>query len=198
VPAELRPLVDRRLLYWSITPPSVRQQLLEDDRQMRLYLQLEASTPAQQQALLEALPPDQRRDMEAGFARWHDLPREERQKTIDRVNHFFDLTETEKTRVLAGFSEPERQQMERTLRAFEQLPPAKRARCLQAFGKFANLTPQERAEFLQNAARWQAMPPADRERFRHLVQQAPILPPIPSLPPPLPPGARTARATNVN
>ena len=71
------------------------------------------------------------------------------------------------------------------------MPPEKRARCLRAFGKFASLTPEERAEFLQNAERWQAMSPAEREQFRNLVRQAPILPP-------LPPGRRTARATNVN
>ena len=199
VPADLRPLVDNRLTLWSITPPSLRQELLEDDRQMRLYLQLEASTPTQQQAILQALPPNQRQEIAAGFDRWHQLPTAERQRIIDRVDHFFDLTGPEKTRVLASFSEPERRQMARTLQAFEQLPPDKRGRCLQAFGKFASLAPQERAEFLRNAERWQAMTPAEREKFRTLVQQAPMLPPPPQLEfPPLPPGAQRARATNAH
>ena len=199
VPTDLRPLVTTRLLLWSITPPALRDQLLEDDRKMRLYLQLEASSPEQQEILLQAQPAGQRGEIEAGFARWHALPAEERQQSLDRVNRFFDLNAREKARVLANFPETERRQMENTLQAFEQLQPDQRARCVRAFGKFASLMPEERAEFLNNARRWEAMTPAERATFRNLVQVAPCLPPTPPRLrlPPLP-GVRPNVLTNAH
>jgi len=197
VPADLRALVTTRLLLWSITPPGLRAQLLEDDRKMRLYLQLEASSPEQQETLLQAQPPGQRGEIEVGFVRWRALPAEERQKSLDRVNRFFDLNAREKARVLANFPESERRQMEQTLQSFEQLQPDQRARCVRAFGKFASLSPGERAEFLSNARRWEAMTPTERATFRNLVQVAPRLPPTPPRlrVPPLP-GSRPTTVTN--
>jgi hypothetical protein len=196
-PPDLRPLLTTRLLLWSITPPALRTQLLEDDRNMRLYLQLEASSPEQQETLLQSQPPGQRDEIEAGFAHWRALPAADRQKSLDRVNRFFDLNDREKAKVLAKFPEMERHQMEKTLQAFEQLPPDQRARCVRAFGKFASLAPEERAEFLSNARRWEAMSLSERATFRKLVQLAPRLPPVPPRTrPPTPPGVRTAGLTN--
>lgn len=200
VPADLRPIVSSRLVLWSITPPVLRTQILEDDRKMRLYLQLEASSPDQQETLLKSQPPEQRGEIEKGFAQWRALPAADRQKALDRVNRFFDLSAAEKGKVLAKFTDAERQQMEKTLKTFEQLPPDKRARCVRAFGKFASMAPEARAEFLVNARRWEAMSASERATFRKLVELAPRLPPTPPTPPrvrpPTPPGLQTVGLTN--
>jgi len=185
VPADLRPLVEARLTQWSILPGPLREKVLEEDRNLQLYLRLAESTAEQQQLLLSRLPEAQRTAVEVGFARWQGMTEKERAVAMVRVNQFFDLQPAEKRQVLARLSETERRQMELSLQAFEQLPRDKRTRCLEAFPKFASLSPEERAEFLVNAERWQALSPSERELFRRLVQQAPVLPPLPR-PPALP------------
>jgi hypothetical protein len=73
--------------------------------------------------------------------------------------------------------------------AFDRLPPAQRAHCINSFRKFAALSPGERIQFLKNAARWDAMTSHERQLWRELVHTLPPLPPgFPSDLPPLPPG----------
>jgi hypothetical protein len=187
VPADLRPLVEQRLLQWSVLPPPLRDQVLEEDRNLQLYLRLAGSSAEQQRLILERLPAVQRAAAEAGFARWQGLTVKQREDAMVRVNRFFELQPAEKRQVLARLSDTERRQMERSLQAFERLPREMRARCLEAFPKFASLSPEQRAGFLASAERWQAMTPSERELFRRLVQQAPVLPPLPRTTPPVRP-----------
>ena len=207
VPSDLRKLVSARLEMWDVVPPPLQTQILDDDRATQLYFQLEISTPKQRETLLEPLPPQRRAEVEAGFKEWVRLSVADRQKLLDRVNQFFDLTPKEKTRVLATLSEAERQQMEETLRTFERLPRPQRIQCIQSFVKFASLGPEERSQFFKNAERWQAMTPAERESWRKLVREVPLLPPLPPedgpprLPNVSPRSARSsaaALATNAN
>jgi hypothetical protein len=182
VPEELRPMVEARLMRWSILPDALKRQVLEEENNLQLYLQLAGGTSEERQRLLDRLPAEQRAAVEAGFERWQQMGASEREVAMQRVSRFFDLKPAEKEEVLARLSEVERRQMEQSLKSFEKLPREKRDRCLEAFPKFASLSPQERAEFLVNASRWQAMSPSDRELFRRLVQQAPVLPPLPRPP----------------
>lgn len=207
VPADLRKLVAARLEMWDVVPPPWQTQILDDDRATQLYFQLEISTPKQREKLLEPLPPQRRAEVEAGFNEWVRLSAADRQKLLDRVNQFFDLTPKEKTKVLATLSGAERQQMEETLRTFERLPRLQRIQCIQSFVKFASLGPEERSQFFKNAERWQAMTPAERESWRKLVREVPLLPPLPPedgppRPPNVPPrsarSATAAVATNTN
>jgi hypothetical protein len=76
--------------------------------------------------------------------------------------------------------------MDKTLQAFEKLPPDQRSLCVRSFREFVGLTPEERAEFLKNARRWKAMAPAERQTWRTVVTKLPPLPPgfgEPPLPP---------------
>jgi len=190
VPAELREAAENRLQQWDLLPPPLQQELLENDRTLRRYLQLESSTPAQKEEILSTIPPGQREELEAGYRRWLALPESERKIMLKRLDQFFELTPNEKTKVLSTLSEPERRQMEETLRTFENLPPAERARCIRSFGKFVSLSLEERRQFLKNAERWQSMTPAERQEWRNLVSQVPLWPPEPpdpTFPPPLPP-----------
>lgn len=203
VPADLRPLVESRVQQWMLLPPPLRQQFLDDEEAMRLYARLDASTPAQQQVILEGVPATRRSTVEAGYARWRAKNETERQALLTRITRFFDLTDREKKKVLATFSESERIQMQQTLAAYEKLPPAKRLTCLKSFGKFASLSPEERREFLKNAEKWQAMSPGERDQWRKLVRLANSLPPLPpgyskTVPsqPPSPLDRRTPLVTN--
>lgn len=194
MPAHLHDLVTARLRQWDILPPPLRQQLLEDDRTFRLYLQLESGTAEQRAALLRSLPPERRQQVEAGFDRWRALDAAEREKAVRRMDRYFTLSDAEKQKVLASLSTQERGAMEKTLAAFERLPPQQRQRCIRSLQKLAALSPDEQAQFLKNAERWKSMTPAERESFRNLVAQAPVLPPLPPVPT-LPAGLRTGRVT---
>jgi predicted Fe-S protein YdhL (DUF1289 family) len=187
VPADLRKLVEERLNQWNLLPPPLQKEFLENDQILGLYLQLEFSTPAQKEALFKSLPPARRKEVETGSVRWRAMSDKERRKTLERANHFFDLTPEEKAEVLGTLPEAERRQMEETLQAFERLKPEQRTRCIHAFGKLAAMSAEQRQQFLKNAARWQAMTPTEREAWRDLVKQIPIWPPEPPEPPPLPP-----------
>lgn len=154
VPEHLRALVESRLRQWDELPLPMQRLLLTNQ-------------PA------------------AGFFLWggRASARHGREGTRDpsglsqRFNRLFELTPEEKSRALETLSEAERRQMERTLREFEQLPPEKRVRCVEAFARFAALAPPEREEFLRNAERWAQMSPSEREAWRKLVSLAPVLPP---------------------
>jgi Protein of unknown function (DUF3106) len=166
VPASLRPLIESRLEQWTILPPPIRDQILEDDQKLQLYLQLTGSIPAPQPEVLRLYPPGMREQLEA---------------EVQKLNPFFEMTSEEKAKVLATLplSESERREMQATLRAFDKLPADQRAECVRAFGKFAGMSAAERQQFLRNAERWQAMSPAERERWRDLVRDVPLWPPLP-------------------
>jgi hypothetical protein len=96
----------------------------------------------------------------------------------------------EKQKALSGLSSPERVQMEKTIRTFDQLPLPQRMQCIRAFGKFADMSPQERTEFLRNAELWSQMSAADRKAWvdlvAHVPQWTPPPPPAIIMPPSLP------------
>jgi hypothetical protein len=161
IPQPTRNLVEERLRYWTLLPPPLREVLLTNQQTVSFL----ASPPATN-ALLPSADAVRRR-------------------MFDTVERFFELTEKEKEKTLSNFPETEREQMETTLAAFEQLTPSQRARCVRSFTKFASMSPEERQGFLKNAERWSQMSLTEREAWRELVNRAPILPPLPY--PPMPP-----------
>ena len=178
IPPAMRKLVEPRLQQWTLLPPPLRQMLLTNEQAMGYYL-IRVDNPANQ---APALTEEQRRRLSETFRR------------------LTELTPTEKDRVLSKLSDAEHRQMEKTLDAFEKLPPDQRVRCIRSFSKFAALSADDQREFLKNAERWSQMPPAERQVWRELVSMAHILPPLPPLPnprrPPQPPGLQIPVATN--
>ena len=65
----------------------------------------------------------------------------ERRQVAGGLNQFFDLTPDEKQNTLNTLSEAERRQMEKTLQAFDKMPPSQREECVSAFAKFASMNP---------------------------------------------------------
>jgi len=94
--------------------------------------------------------------LEKGIDQWQTLPEEQRRKMVDRFNQFFDLTSQEKQKVLGKLSDPERRQIDKTLRSFGALSPSQRAQCIQSFEKFAGLSLEERQQFLKKCGALEA------------------------------------------
>ena len=194
VPEDIRELVEDRLNQWTILPPPLQQEFLENERTLRYFASVDVSGSTPESA--------GRGPGNAEQARWNALSETQRGQITAGFNQFFELTPREKQKVLGTLSDVERQQMEKTLQSFGKLPPEQREECVRAFAKFAGMTASERAEFLKNAQHWSQMPPAERQAWRDLVVNVPEWPPMPQdfiappPPPPLPPGFHLLVATN--
>jgi hypothetical protein len=200
VPAANRPLVESRLQEWDRLPVEAQKALLDNEAAVRYFSELAASTNWQKTRA--TLSPARQQMLRLGIERLQAMSDADRQQVVNRFNQFFDLRPAEKEKVLRTLSEAERKQMEKTLQTFGKLTRAQRSRCLTSFEKFAELSVEERSQFLKNAERWKLMKPNEREAWRELVGQAPLLPvldsaPLPSrAPQPRPPRAGPPVATN--
>jgi hypothetical protein len=182
MPEDLRGLVESRLRQWDILPPPLQQELLTNDQTLHYFARVELTDTA-------TANPGQ-------------------QKISEQFNQFFELTPTEKQQAINTLSPAERTQMESTLKTFEQMPAIQRRQCLNNYARFAGMNAAERAEFLKSAESWSKLSPKERQTWRDLVAQIPILPPLPTPTPPLVPDnliphatskiSRTAVATNLN
>jgi len=188
VPEDLRGLVMTRVAEWDILPPQLHQEFLAYEPALHYFTHVDSANKPP----LPPMPPDAYRPpspSDDDQARWNALSAVDRQQIAAQFNQFFELTPAEKKKTLNTLSAAERQQMEKTLQSFDQLPVAQRAQCVRAYAKFAGMTPSDRAEFLKSAERWSQMSPADRQVWRDLVTHVPLWPPLPqsSIMPPLPP-----------
>jgi hypothetical protein len=191
VPADVRDLVQARLVEWSLLPPSLQQEFLENEHILRYFANVDASNSAPED--LSRAPDESER------THWNELSEAERRQVTAGFNRFFELTPDEKEKSLNTLSEAERQQMGKTLQAFDDMPAWQRAECVNAFAKFASMTAPEQAEFLKNAERWSAMSPAERQAWRDLVVNVPQWPPLPiGFVMPMPEKSNPAMATNHN
>ena len=185
VPVDLRQLVEDRLDLWDMTPPSLKEELIENEIAVRYFTRTEPNLPPREG------PSPRRRQFEEGIHRWQNMSPDQRRMIEDHFNQYFALTPEEKTRTLESFSETDQQQMQKTLQAFERMPVEQRAICVRSFEKFATLSPREQHQFLANAERWNRMSREERQQWRDLVSQVPDWPP-------LPPDAATSPVTNMN
>jgi hypothetical protein len=191
IPGDVRELVQVRLVEWSLLPPPLQQEFLENERILRYFARVDVSNNPSENFWRE---PD-----DADRAHWNTLPEAERRQVADGFKQFFELTPGEKQSALNTLSEAERRQMEKTLQSFEKMPAAQRAECVSAFAKFASMNASEQAEFLKNAARWSEMSPAERQTWRDLVVNVPQWPPLPiGIVMPIPGESNPSTATNHN
>lgn len=181
IPEDDRKLVEDRLREWDKLPAGVQKELLDNEATLRYFYELATSTPSVRSNIVGSLTPQRRAMLEKGVAGWNNLSEEQQNKMLARFNQFFELTPAEKQKVLSTVSEAERNQIEKTLAKFEQLPQAKREQCISNFEKFASLSLDERQQFLKNAERWKLMSPDERQAWRDLVRK--LSPPRPPLPP---------------
>jgi len=171
IPADVRELVQSRLEQWNILPPTLRQEFLENEPILSYFAHVDST--------LRPAGNSGREPKAYERAHWNNLSEPERRQISEGFNQFFELTPEEKETALSTLSDTERHQMEKTLQAFDNLPPSQRAECAGAFAKFAGLNAAEQAKFLKNAERWSAMSPAERQAWRDLVVNVPQWPPLP-------------------
>jgi hypothetical protein len=167
IPENLREMVSARIEQWDKLPPAVQQIILTNQHGANYITIGSVATELPSPA---------------------DKIRTSLQQ---RFNQLFELTPSEKEKVLATLSDAERRQMEKTLESFGKLTTLQRRQCVTSFTKFAGMNPTERQEFLKNAQRWSEMSPTERQSWRELVSAAPKMPPFPQItikrpPPPLP------------
>jgi hypothetical protein len=195
VPVDMRELVRSRLDQWSILPPQLQQEFLENEQALHYFAHLDVSNNITMQRIA---PPG------SELARWTTMTETQRKQATASVDQFFSLTPDEKEAALKTLADTERRQMQRTLQAFDNLPPDQRDECIRAFAKFSGMSVSEKQEFLRNAERWSQMSPADRQAWRDLVVNVPEWPPLPPAflaqppPPPLPPDFHPATTSNPN
>jgi predicted Fe-S protein YdhL (DUF1289 family) len=195
VPDGVRGLVQSRLEEWTILPPPLQQEFLENERTLTYFTQIDPSKATLTMPGSGGSPALSDGDQ----AHWDALSENERRQVTAQFNQFFELTPDEKQKTLNTLSDAERTQMEKTLQSFDKMPPAQRAECVNAFAKFASMDAPQRAEFLKNAARWSEMSPAERQAWRDLVVNVPQWPPLPpGFRPPPPAETSPAVATNHN
>ena len=201
IPEQARKLVIVRLRQWDQLPPAVQQELLDNEAAVRYFTEATASAQDPKRAGTEISSARQQK-LEASLTRWRALPEADRNQIEQRFHTFFELSADEQSRALGSLSVPERQQIEKTLNSFSNLPPPQRLQCVRAFEKFASLPLEERQQFLKNAERWKLMSPEERKKWRDLVTRLSTLPPLPpgvspSLTmPPIPPIHSRSLATN--
>ena len=194
VPEDIRDLVEDRLMQWTLIPPPLREQLLENQAALEMFSRMNPTLPATADELVRPLS-----QVAAGLGtemeRWQALSPTEQGQLLRSFNHFFHLTVAEKERTLRTLSTAERSAMERTLKQFESLPPGQREACIRGFHQFMSMPVEDRERFMKNADRWQAMSPEAREEWRKVVYQLSSMPPMPPgvtpvliESPPLPPG----------
>jgi len=161
VPDPMRDLVKSRLDQWSILPPPLQEEFLQNDQALHYFALIETTN--------------------------RPVATPQQQKLADQFGRFFELTPDEKQQTLSTLSETERAQMQKTLQSFEKLPSQMRLVCVRNYAKFAGMSDVERAEFLKNAESWSKMSPNERQAWRDLVENVPEWPPLPwGVGPPMP------------
>jgi hypothetical protein len=191
IPVDMRELVQYRLDEWTILPPTLQEEFLENEHILGYFAQVDTgSRPAENFGRVPS---------EAERAHWNELSEPERRQVAAGFKQFFELTPDEKEKALNTLSEPERVQMQNTLRSFENMTAAQRVECVNAFAKFASMSPPEKTMFLKNAERWSAMSPAERQAWRDLVVHVPQWAPLPiGFVVPIPGESKPGMATNRN
>jgi hypothetical protein len=197
VPGPIRKPVEDRLEVWDRLPQEARKEFLEKRAAIQGFIELAAGA---NQPANTNLSPERRAALTNGISKIQAMAEDQRQQLLSRFNQFFELTSQEKERALKTISEPERRQMEKTLRNFGQLTVTQRARCIRSFEKFAGLSIEERNQFLKNAERWKLMTPDQRQAWRNLVRIVPMVMPdmLQNPKPPVPRRVTPPVLTNAN
>jgi hypothetical protein len=169
IPPDLKPIVDEALKQWDLLPPHLQQDALEHETTSNYFLRVRANDPSR--ARVAARP---------------DRETEQARRLAEHFKRFFELPADEQKKTLEALPAAEREEMEKSLKAFADLPPAQQKICIDSFEKLSQMSKDARDQFLKSAARWRAMSPRERETFRVLVSILPSQAGV-SLPPALPP-----------
>src|ERR1041385_5788510 len=119
VPQKDRKLVEDRLYCWDKLPVSARRELQSNEAALVYF----SVPPEQRNSYVSNISPEHLEQVETGIHGLVTMPEGQRQKVLERFNHFFDFKEEEKQKILSSLSETERAQIEKTLKKFAELSP---------------------------------------------------------------------------
>lgn len=190
LPPEKRKVVQGRLATWSIMPPPLAKDVLENEVAVRFFLD---TVSADREELLRRMSPQQRAELESGIDRLNKLPEGRRQMAAENVARFFGSDSSNRAETLSALSDKERSLVTNALARLSKLAPEERTQAVAGLRKFKELSPVEQQQFLRSAARWQSMSEKDRQTWRELVARtrSVMMPP-----PPMPADARTRRVSS--
>ena len=188
LPEDERQALADRLRLWDQLDQNLQRQVLENEGMLNCIMPVQTVSSNQLQSVMLSLPESDRQKIATNWQRFQQISPREREKMYENYRELFDLNETERLKVLSAVSLSERQEMDKTLKAFQSLPKPQRDQCLASFNKFANMSAYERALFLKNAEHWKTMSAQERQSWRNLVNKFPPMPPappgLPSIPQP--------------
>jgi hypothetical protein len=161
IPEPYRDLVTARLTVWDITPPMIKEQVLEYQAQLQQFVGPGVMDPQMVNARVAG----------PKLQNWLALPEADRRQTLAYFTNFLALNDDEKDQVLAALPSPERQQTEKVVEPMKNWSKPEVATYVSAFQKFSSMSPAERDQFMQSAQRWERMTEAEREAWRRLVRQ---------------------------
>jgi hypothetical protein len=191
VPESCRELVKARLDEWDLWPPALKAEVLEYETTFSRFLGRDAkgNVVVLPEMSADELPARDRPVLERKLARWQAMPSTQREQLYASFEHYFNLNEAEKEKILNLLSEPEREETEKVLDPIDKWSKPQQERYLAAFRQFGDMTSAERDRFMQNVERWKKMSPEERQAWRDLLHQLAEIPPLPpGFAPPASPG----------
>lgn len=180
-----REMVERRLRRWDLLDADLQREVMEHDRFIRYVLELDGLPKAEQVKREPLLPESLREVWDSRLEQWHDVPADRRRIIYHNFKKFFDLTVSERDRVLKTLSQKERDQVKPSLdaiAALDKLTPEERAACLESFKAFAETAPNSEKFLLHldTLRRWNELSSKERDTLRNVHRlMAPLLPPVP-------------------
>ena len=126
MPDDLRELVNNRLQEWTILPPPLQEEFLDNERTLAYFTQLDPTKSAlamPESGEHPALTEDEQ-------AHWNALSEIQRAQVTAQFNQFFELTPDEKQKTLNTLSDAERAADGKNLAVVRQAAarPARRMR----------------------------------------------------------------------
>jgi hypothetical protein len=145
VPDGYRAFVSNRLSQFQLLPPALRQDVLAHPTTAGYFLGRAATNAAGAPPPPPALP--------APLATIGKLTAEQREKLFSNFARFFDLPAEQKQVVLARLAPADRSRVQAVLAAIERLPADQRVRGLQSISLLFTMTDDQQRELLRSAAR---------------------------------------------
>ena len=171
-----RELVQVRLAKWDQLAPAAQQKLLQNEAAIRALTEVTNGVSTNAMRIRSVM-------LQNTISNWNRLPAKDQKELSENFDNFFQLKPSERQKAVRILSKEEQAQIGVTLQKFGKLSPDQRAQCIQSFEKLAAMSAAERKQFFKNTERWELMTPKERENWRNLVETAPLLPPMTSLPP---------------
>ncbi|HOW66729.1 MAG TPA: DUF3106 domain-containing protein [Candidatus Paceibacterota bacterium] len=100
----------------------------------------------------------------------------EKEKILKSFHQFFDLTETEKQRILGLMDQASRQQTETALMTWQRMTAPQRQGLMKSVSIISELPPEQQERYLRMAEQWTRLAPNEQTQLRKYAAQLPPLP----------------------